>query len=492
MTFPANDITHRPHESCGGAISRGEWIALGVILTAAAILRICGIGAEALWTDESATLRAIRGGWFDVLSQYNDYENTPPLYYLLLHAFAQVFGTASDAMLRVPSVVFGLAAVVFTWVLTRQIQSRSVSPKLSPQLQSREFNSNLAPSFAAAVVALSWPQIYFSQEARAYAMFAALAALSSVTLVRAIDRPTAWRYLAYILAAAAMNYTHFAAAGVLIAHCCYGVTALWKGSRRTRLAWIGSQAVIAMVSLPLVPIALKTRGRMLGIDSREFASVVERFAATFTWLAGNGWLFLPLGLLILWALVRSRVTPASKVLVVGLMVFPPIVPLLGWYTGGAQYFARHALPSGLAMAVGAAIGLTALPRRVRWPLASVLVALAAMVYWTNRHELRKPAMREAAAFVADHAKPGDTVVVSFMMAGWSFDRYFDRTDTRRRNYDQFTAKHVATAGEGIDRVWIVLNPLPQPEAIIMKDSPLRIVGRWNFHEILVLELERSP
>lgn len=479
---PTGSLDH--HRPATTRPTTSYWLCLAALLILASGLRLFGLGREALWTDEAASLHAARGSLYDVWLHYNDYENTPPLYYVFLNCFGKVFGTESDAIVRLPSAIFGILAVFLAWLLAKRITR-------STHCTASQVDESLPTLVAAAgIVALSLQQIWFSQEARAYSLFAMASILSSIALLRALDKPTAPRYTAYVLCSLIMCYAHFAAVGVLVAQGLAGLTAITFKPNRDRLAFIGSQFSVALLASPLVPIALKTRGRMLGPNDRTIELAIQKFGETFTFLFENIWLLIPIVLLAMIGLTRSRASLSQKVLLIGLIVLPPLPPLVGWYTGGAQYFARHALPCGIALSVAAGMGIACLPRSIRWPATVLLLVATTFTLWIDRDTFRKPAMREAASYIAANAQPGDTVVASLMMTGWSFDRYFPRTDVRRRNYDEFTIKHVVSSGSDVNRVWVLFFQIPPDLRPFLKDSPMEIVEQRNFHQILVWKLER--
>lgn len=481
MTETPTDATASGSEN-GGNLIRSAVLLL-TILVISTTTRFYSIGKEALWTDEAATLRAAKGSLVDVFQQYHHYENTPPLYYVMLNAWMRVAGSSSDAIVRTPTAVSGIIAVMAVWFLARRMMRRDLASG---------FNRDLCSATAAFLVATSWLHIYFSQEARAYEPFVALATISCLTMLRFLEHPSAARMAVHVPVGLAMIYTHFAAAGVVVAQFIAGSIIVWRSAPEVRWKWIASQALIGLASLPLLPILLQTRRRMLAGTSRTIGNVFDRIWETMTFSIGSPWLGILLGVAIVLFFFSRNVSPARKVLVSGLIVLAPLIPLIGWFSGGAEYFPRHALFAYVAVAVAVGCGLTILPRHVAI-IGSMLVCIASLhTLWVQQPQFRKPAMREAAAYVAHHAREGDTVMVSFMMAGWSFDRYFPRTDVRRRNHDDFTVGKIFRGQEGMQRLWLVLNPLPTEPRFLEIDNPMRVVNRTDFYLVTVVELERKP
>jgi hypothetical protein len=111
-------------------------------------LRLLGLGGVIL----------IRGGPGDLVGRLAHFDAHPPLYFLLVQAWS-IFGS-SDAWLRALSVVFGVASIP----LIHRLASRLGGP-----------GAGLA---AAAFLALSPYHVYYSREARSYALLGLLCVLS--------------------------------------------------------------------------------------------------------------------------------------------------------------------------------------------------------------------------------------------------------------------------------------------------------------------------
>src|SRR4051794_33287653 len=90
MPAPARAGDPAPAVSRGGRAA--AWVALGVILAVAALLRFRGIHEQSLWADEGLTVRILRLPVGEMLQRIRDWEQTPPLYYYLLRAWTAVFG----------------------------------------------------------------------------------------------------------------------------------------------------------------------------------------------------------------------------------------------------------------------------------------------------------------------------------------------------------------------------------------------------------------
>ena len=181
--------------SINGAPDARRWrLCAAAIVLLAFVLRAYRLGVEELWLDEAAALHwATAPDWLGQTLL----NNTPPLYYLLLRMWTRLAGQSQEA-LRLPSAVCGtlfVAAVIWTG-------RAFFSPRVA-----------LWSGFLAAVNPL---HIYYSQEARAYALLVLLLLVMNATLWHAVKENT-WKSWAIFSAATSVTlYSHYLAVlGVL-------------------------------------------------------------------------------------------------------------------------------------------------------------------------------------------------------------------------------------------------------------------------------------
>lgn len=170
---------------------------IGSILLATALgllVRLLFLGSKSLWLDEAWSLMVAQGKLTDLWSGVADKMN-PPGYYLLLMPWVRL--GESEFWLRLPSVLLGTAAIPMTYRLARLLYSEAVG--LS----------------AAWLLALSPILVWYSQEARAYALLIVLALGSMISLVNALRQQGAKWWAAHALLTASMFYTHYSALWIL-------------------------------------------------------------------------------------------------------------------------------------------------------------------------------------------------------------------------------------------------------------------------------------
>ena len=215
--------------------SRRAGLALAGIVALGAALRFATLGDQSLWLDEAFTRRIAADPLGNMLDLIRRGENTPPLYYALTWAWCQVAGTG-EAALRVTSALAGTATIPVAYLIGRQVASRA------------------AGLLAAALVAVSPFLVWYSQEARAYALVVFLVSASLLFALRHDDEPARRSLVAWSATAALAVATHYFATFVVL------LEAAWLLRRpAARRAVLAGLAPVIAVGLALVPLALDQR-----------------------------------------------------------------------------------------------------------------------------------------------------------------------------------------------------------------------------------------
>ncbi len=193
-----------------------------VITLASFALRVYTLGAQSLWYDEGVTAAIAQRGLAE-LTRWTANDIQPPLYYYVVSAWGRLAGW-SEWSLRFPSAFFGTLAIplmaALAYALTRRKQ---------------------AAVLAAALAAIHPLLVYYSQEARMYAMLIALCILLGVIVVR-LERQshTLLLLVLYIIVAASAVYTHYFAFFVLAA-----LGLAFYGSQLVMLPWLRNRPAAA-------------------------------------------------------------------------------------------------------------------------------------------------------------------------------------------------------------------------------------------------------
>jgi mannosyltransferase len=235
----------------------------GLVLLGGA-LRFATLDLQAYRYDEAVTVgRVLHPSLFDTFATVPRSESTPPLYYMLAWLWSQPFGTA-EVGLRSLSALAGTASIAFVYLAA-----------VALPLPRR------AGLIAAAIVAVSPVLIWFSQDARAYALVFLLSTVSFLFFARArrsgARRDLAWWAVFSGLALA----THYFAAFVILPE----AALLWLGPGSRRRAGLAIGVVAAVAAL-LLPIAVRQaeNAHASWIAEQPISQRLERAAAK---LAGS-------------------------------------------------------------------------------------------------------------------------------------------------------------------------------------------------------------
>jgi mannosyltransferase len=149
--------------------SRSFWLVAGLTVLGAA-LRFATLGVQAYHHDEIVTAsRILRTHFWHAMDAVGFSESAPPLYYALAWFWTQVFGTGEWG-LRSLSAAAGVATIPVAYFIGRELRDRR------------------AGLVAAALVAVNPMLLWYSQEARSYALVALFGALSLLFCIRALQR----------------------------------------------------------------------------------------------------------------------------------------------------------------------------------------------------------------------------------------------------------------------------------------------------------------
>jgi mannosyltransferase len=207
--------------------------ALAALVVLAAALRLWRIGHQSYWLDEVFTVNLVNEDFGGMLSGVGETESTPHLYYLLAWLWAKVAGDGEGA-LRALSALFGIATVPVAYAAARQLFTPG------------------AALIAAALVAVNPWFVWYSQEARAYALLMLVATAALLFFLRALRTRSGRDLALWALFAALAVLTHYFAAFLV------GAEALWLlWTLRARAA--PAVAAVIVTGLAVAPLAISQR-----------------------------------------------------------------------------------------------------------------------------------------------------------------------------------------------------------------------------------------
>jgi mannosyltransferase len=315
-----------------------------VILTAVGgAIRFTTLGRQSFWFDELVTVSVLRRSFSHMLSAVPRSEATPYAYYVVAWAWSRVFGLG-EAGLRSLSALAGTAEIPVVYAAGATLVSRR------------------AGMIAAALVAFSPFLVWYSQEARAYALFTFFAACTLLFFARVLHRkPQA--LLWWSLSAALALATHYFAIFLVVPE------ALWLALRtpQPRRVVLASFLPAAVVGAEL-PLLFAQRGNGGAVSQASLASrtagVPKDLAVGYSFpleLAGS--IVAAVLVLVALALLVMRVPSRLRrpaVLAGALAGLSAIVPLVLAATGEDFLTSRNViaavLPGAICVAGGFAVG----------------------------------------------------------------------------------------------------------------------------------------
>jgi len=174
-----------------------------------AALGLYQIGVPMLWRDELATWSASGRSLTQLYAMLHHVDAVLGVYYFGIHLWMGVFGDSATAM-RLPSVIAMAGAAAVVALTGRRVAGAG---------------AGLAGGLVFAVLPSA---SRYAQEARPYAFAVFFAALATLLLLRAVERPSWHRFGWYALALAAVGASNLVALCVLAGHAVIVLAACWQ------------------------------------------------------------------------------------------------------------------------------------------------------------------------------------------------------------------------------------------------------------------------
>lgn len=469
-------------------------VSVFLVVALGAILRLYRIGAQPLWLDEATSLRFARGSlarlwsWSSLVDPGN-----PPLYFSLLHGWL-VFGD-SETRLRLLSALFGVLTIPLVYALGRTIRDHRLG------------------IVSALLFAISPLQVWYSQEARGYALltFGATSAMLGVAYLlrhpeRSTDlRGTGWVWAAYVLGTAVALLAHNTAvflpvgANVLMLGWWWthgrgpqgfirnwllaqlAVLTLWAGWLPAYLQQVVHGESYAWITRPNVGAVVSSAYAVYAGVTRETPYLLEALVilvlgalGIWSWKHDRRW--------IAFVLAFGLAAPLGELIV---SVWRPI------------FLTQTLIWAAVPLDVTIAAGLLCLrPRALTVAVLVTLIALGGLGLRSYYFLHDKEAWDQAAAYVDQHLRRGDAVVFSVGFLQIPFDYYYSSPSS-------YAVPEIGLAGTSDDtftvlqetrtrtRVWLIIrHPQASTDAVIASlEGAGRLAGLARFTEVDVYLFE---
>jgi mannosyltransferase len=382
-----------------------------LILLLATVLRLWGLGSESLWLDEALTARHMETSYVQLVHDFLGNTQTI-LYYLGEKAWCMAFGH-TEAALRFPSVIYGVLTVWAIFLLAGQLFSRA------------------AALWTAFLLAINPFAIYYSQEARPYAMFLLAAVFSLFFLLRFLRSPRKGAAWGYVISATIALYAHPLGPLLLLVHgamiVLFREKAEWRYLRQT----MGLMAAVVILYLPQLILmwaavinTIRGKGAASWIPAPALRDIVETFRQYFMspYLAGLAFAMLIFAVIVV--LRRGRADRRSFYLCA--MLFFAFVPLL-WIVSillTPLYVHRFTIPALASVMLILGWGFAAM--KWRWRVvalcAYLLLTVHALFYYYTM--IDKEPWRHTAQIVREIVQPGDAIILNAPYTQVAFEYYF--------------------------------------------------------------------
>ena len=373
-----------------------EVVVVVVITVLAGALRFTRLGAQSYWLDETISVDLVHLPLHPLLLAIRFQEQTPPLYYTVAWVWAKVFG-ADEFGLRSLSALLGTATVPVSYLAARTLATRR------------------AAALAALLVALSPILVWYSQEARSYALFTFLSALSFLFFARTLAKYSAFDLVAWSLSSAAALTTHYFAGFLIL---CEALWLIRRVSRRKALAIAFAPLVLLQLALlPLIHSQQAQHGTRLAtkpidVRLRQFGT----WYLTGHFRAAAPIVVAALAVLVgVWLLLRRTggVQRAGGLIALSVGLGAPAVAAVVSATVVDYFVFRNLINIWVPLAIALAIGFTG--RRAGWLGVGAAVALCVVFFVSDlavmtRSSLQRDDWRSVAPIVAGSTHPAAIVV----------------------------------------------------------------------------------
>ncbi len=207
-------------------IPRESWL-LFLLLVLAFVIRLYRLEGLSLYNDEITTSVRISHPFWETVSLLR-HSPFPPLYYVILKLWSNIFGD-SEWALRYPSVIFSGLTVIVVYKLGQEL-----------------FNKNVG-LIAASLLTFSAFAIQHAQFAKMYGLFWLFSALSFLYFFRFLRDPSHRSWMGYVVFSILNCYTMYIGYVILLTQ---NVIFVLKRDRTQWKKWAAGQLAVLLICLP--------------------------------------------------------------------------------------------------------------------------------------------------------------------------------------------------------------------------------------------------
>jgi len=461
------------------------------------VLGFYQVGRPELWRDELSSWSFGTRPLSSLIATARHTGATQLAYYLLLHVWISAFGDSVDAMRALSVLAMAGAAACVTAVGRRLAGTR-------------------AGLYSGLVFALVPSVSRFAQEVRFYSLEVLAAMAVTLLLLRALDRPSARRWVAYAACLALLGYIDLVSLSVVAGHAA-GVALRWHQDRDRRQLWFAAAAAAGLAAcLPLAVLGSAQAANQVkwipqpGLDLAAFSI----FGRNLFYSTSVATALIVLAVLA-WAAAWQRAAFMTAI-----AVLPVAAVWLASQGPYSYFFPRYLLLTVGAWAVLAGIALSRLDLKIAVASLVVIAILGA----GDQQVIRAPGAHDwstypvgrggsyqgyeqAAQVVARQERPGDGIVYQsqagedkWLMIGYGLEYYLARdlrpgnslprqlfvaeTGAQARGLYPLPCQHPAACLGAEPRIWIVASGSPHsPFATVTRAQAALLQQHYRLSEV---------
>jgi hypothetical protein len=457
---------------------------LSIILFVAAVLRFYHIDFQSVWLDEIHTMVEVSPSisykeFYDIAVER---EVMPHLYFLIARFFTFIID-GSVLVVRSISAVAGILSVFTIYLLGKELISKK------------------AGIFASLFLAVNEFHIFYSQEARPYALFSLLTILSFLFLLRFTKKINLKSGLYYAFFAALMINTHFFGLFVLVSQAILLLIHLITvKSKFKKLFFINSLitgVIVILTFIPSLPILIKASNRKtFWLKSNDPEFIAELFSKFF----GRSELLIYTALLLVIAYfikiflqkekhiikTNNKYLASFTLLMVWLFIII-IIPYIRSYTNHPMLIKRYFMSALPAIILIIAIGLSSIKSRAVVIIIGSIFVFSSFInlILVNKYYVKvsKTQFREITEEV--NLKNVDKNPIVYRMA-WHMEYFFNKNEIKlvHSNLDNYVDK--IKRKNKLENFWAMgahRNPYKvKPKTQAFLDKNFYLIDEINYYD----------
>jgi uncharacterized membrane protein len=380
------------------------------ILALNIFLKFYGIGENSIWLDEAYSVNEAKYSSGLIITHSTQSDN-PPVYYLLLHGWTEMFGN-SEAGMRSLSAISSIVAACLLFVFVVRIVSLEAG-----------FISSL-------LFTLSNQNIYYAQETRTYALVTMLTVLSIGFYLLMYKKYRTGFFLGLTISNLLLIYSHYLSICIPIIECGLALIYFKENPDFTKKNLI-SLALVFLAFLPWahVPLSNKPKDTVFWLAKPNFANI----KGVFIEIANNKLMLVSAAIIVLvylFTLYRKNrsfknVLSFINVALITFYILPVIILyFISNYT--PVFLLRYLLFISVPfyMLTGISLYNISQNKNVRYGIAIILVAFSLITL--QLHPVKQEDWKGAVAYMKSIRKDNQPVILSASYTHNAFTYYYDR------------------------------------------------------------------